>query len=144
MIIYKITNKFNGKIYIGQTIRTLEQRWSKHKSDSRTRNYPIYLAIRKYGSEVFTVETLCTCDTQEELDKMEIYHISLYNTVSPNGYNLELGSNGKGKQTPETCLRISNSKKGIKRGSPSIETRNKMSVFAKNRTYSEETRVKMR
>ena len=27
MLIYKITNKINGKIYIGQTTRTLKERW---------------------------------------------------------------------------------------------------------------------
>ena len=30
-IIYKITNKVNGKCYIGQTTKSLSDRWSKHK-----------------------------------------------------------------------------------------------------------------
>ena len=30
MIIYKYTNKLNGKIYIGQTVRTLEERLKEH------------------------------------------------------------------------------------------------------------------
>ena len=28
--IYKITNKLNGKIYIGQTSRTVQERWKEH------------------------------------------------------------------------------------------------------------------
>ena len=34
MIIYKITNKQNGKMYIGQTINSLEDRWKRHQSDA--------------------------------------------------------------------------------------------------------------
>ena len=34
MIIYKITNKENNKVYIGQTIRTLQQRFNRHKNDA--------------------------------------------------------------------------------------------------------------
>ena len=30
MLIYKITNKINGKIYIGQTTRTLKERWADY------------------------------------------------------------------------------------------------------------------
>jgi hypothetical protein len=76
---------------------------------------------------------------------MEIHYISLYDTLSPNGYNLELGGNGKGKQTLETCLKISKSKKGVKTGPRvmSLDEHNKMSEIAKNRTYSSETRAKM-
>ena len=48
MIIYKITNNINNKIYIGQTTRTLEERIAEHK---RKRNPLISKAIKKYGIE---------------------------------------------------------------------------------------------
>ena len=33
MIIYKITNKINQKIYIGESTRTIEERWSDYVRD---------------------------------------------------------------------------------------------------------------
>ena len=33
--IYKITNKVNGKVYIGQTITTVQRRWNQHKRNAR-------------------------------------------------------------------------------------------------------------
>ena len=33
MVIYKILNQLNGKVYIGQTTRTLEQRWKDYIKD---------------------------------------------------------------------------------------------------------------
>ncbi len=35
MKIYKATNRINGKIYIGQTIRDLDERWKRHINDAK-------------------------------------------------------------------------------------------------------------
>ena len=53
--IYKITNLVNGKSYVGQTIRTIEERWKQHIKDSKGNKDDFYLhrAIRKYGKENF-------------------------------------------------------------------------------------------
>ena len=55
--IYKIYNDVNDKIYIGQTIRTIEHRFCQHIYDSKNedRNYPLYCAMRKYGKEHFSI-----------------------------------------------------------------------------------------
>lgn len=49
MLIYKATNNINGKIYIGQTTKTLEERKKYHKRDSKRIDNLFYRAIRKCG-----------------------------------------------------------------------------------------------
>ena len=53
--IYLITNKINGKQYIGQTVKTVQKRWSRHLADSKNFDFYFYKAIRKYGKENFKV-----------------------------------------------------------------------------------------
>ena len=55
MYVYKITNKINGKVYIGQSIRPIEERFKRHINDSIKNNLDTHLAraIRKYGFESF-------------------------------------------------------------------------------------------
>jgi len=57
--IYKITNKINGKIYIGQACNIVT-RIRKHKNtiNSKRNNYPIYYDMIKYGFDSFEVSVL--------------------------------------------------------------------------------------
>lgn len=84
--IYKITNKTNGRAYVGQSIH-IEQRWQEHISQNK--NSLIHLAIKKYGVKNFTFEVLEECQP-EELDIKEQYWIKYYNTYEE-GYNLTMG-----------------------------------------------------
>lgn len=96
MIIYKITNLMNNKIYIGQTTQTLKERMRAHLKDYK-RNLPIDVDLYKYGIENFKVEVIDNATNKEELDQKEIYYIKLYNSKYPNGYNLsDGGSTTKG------------------------------------------------
>lgn len=89
MIIYKITNKITGKCYIGQTVQTLQRRWYKHLHDSRCP--AMRDALKKYGEDNFTIEVIDNAETIEELNKKEVYWISFFNSLVPNGYNLQDG-----------------------------------------------------
>ena len=89
-IIYKITNKVNGKVYIGQTRTSLKERMSKHYSHSRVENVTgIDAAIKKYGKENFDIDIVEECP-QGLLDEKERYYINYYNSYNE-GYNLTLG-----------------------------------------------------
>jgi len=94
MIIYKVTNKINNKCYIGQTIRSLEQRKHEHSRDIKKFNIVFYRSIKKYGWNSFEWKVLEKCDTKEELDEMEFHYIKQYNTFIPNGYNMTWGGDG--------------------------------------------------
>lgn len=90
--IYKITNDINDKVYIGQTIFTVQQRWNKHLVDSKDSNYHIHMAMKKYGIEHFKCEIIEECDNSK-LDEREIYWIDCYDSFN-NGYNSTLGGQG--------------------------------------------------
>ena len=83
-IVYKITNLINGKLYIGQTIRTLEERFKAHYYDDESN---IGNAIRQYGRENFTIEVIEKCDSKEELNAYENYYIAYFDSKEPKGYN---------------------------------------------------------
>ena len=89
-IIYKITNKVNGKSYIGQTRYTIEFRWRQHQH--KKDNTYFHNAIHKYGIQNFSVEVLEECDV-EKLNSREIFYIAKYNTFKE-GYNLTIGGEG--------------------------------------------------
>ena len=116
MLIYKITNNINGKIYIGQTIRILHSRKKgyenevKYKPDSR----PIIRAMNKYGFENFTFEVLeDNIESVIILNKRERYYIeTLQSMVGQNGYNIEFGGNGVGKHSEETKRKIGEAQRG--------------------------------
>jgi group I intron endonuclease len=89
-IIYKITNKINGKVYIGQTTQTLSDRWSKHKYRN-SHSKLIRLAIKKYGIENLTIEEFCSCFSIDSLNLLEERIIAQFNCITPHGYNLTSG-----------------------------------------------------
>ena len=93
--IYKITNKINNKVYIGQTNRTIEIRWKEHCRHLKS-NMPICKAINKYGKENFLIEKLEEC-SDILLDKREQYWIEYYNSFNKeNGYNATFGGQNSG------------------------------------------------
>ena len=101
MIIYLITNKVNGKKYVGQHCGRKDSRWKQHLNEALKKQNPrpLYAAMRKYGTENFSYKVLEELDRmapQELLDEREIYFISEYDTYIKNGkgYNLTLGGGG--------------------------------------------------
>jgi group I intron endonuclease len=92
--IYKITNKVNGKVYVGQAL-DIKHRFNRHRNDAfdpqnRQYNSALYQAIRKYGFENFVFEILEEC-TPNQLDEREIYYIAKLQAFGTNGYNLTPG-----------------------------------------------------
>lgn len=91
MIIYKAINKYNDKVYIGQTIYSLEDRkrghFERYKGETHTKFYD---ALRKYGWDNFNWSVIDTAKNLIELNKKEIYWINFYGSVN-NGYNMAPG-----------------------------------------------------
>lgn len=89
--IYKITNRVNNKVYIGQTRFTVEHRFKQHLKNYKIehRIQPLYLAFSKYGIENFEVETIEECSI-DKLNEREMFWIAKYDSFK-HGYNATLG-----------------------------------------------------
>ena len=88
MIIYKATNRINGKCYIGQTRHSLAERKRIHLTKANQGiNTHFYSAIRKYGADNFDWETLCVANSKEHLNELETFYITKYNSIK-HGYNM--------------------------------------------------------
>jgi group I intron endonuclease len=91
-LIYKVTCKTTGKVYVGQTIRTFEERKREHLKQARlnTKEFSLlHKAIRKYGKEDFEWVVLEECSL-EESDDREIFYIEKEKSfVRDGGYNLK-------------------------------------------------------
>lgn len=134
-IIYKIENKVNGKIYIGQTTKKSFDERYRGDVERNTHNKHLQNSIKKYGIENFKIdECLCECDSEEELNEAEKFYIDYFNTMDPNhGYNKREGGNG-GKLSDETKEKLSES---IKKALADPETKKKMSEARKGKYCGE-------
>lgn len=115
--VYLITNKVNGKRYVGITCRGYQARFNEHVLEAAAGSPAmLHNAMRKYGSENFDVICIESNIPDEEIEQKEKYYISLYNTFYPSriGYNMTEGGGGMCgyKHTPEARAKISKNLQG--------------------------------
>lgn len=151
--LYIVTNKVNGKIYIGQTKR--KDRWYYHvwaATKGKNNKMLLHKAIRKYGAENFEYEVLVSGIPKEKIDEYENMFIKSFNsTEEDTGYNFLSGGSAysgsmKGEKHPmfgrknPALAERNRTRKGI----PSSENQKMVaSLRHKNKTTSEETKEKM-
>ena len=125
--IYLITNTITRKQYVGQTLcKNIESRWNQHKSCSKkTLGRYILSAYKKYGIKNFKFQIICIC-FDEDCNKFEEEYIKKFNTLVPNGSNLRAGGLNS-KQHPETIEKRVSKLRGRVYGTPSEETKKKIS-----------------
>ena len=143
--IYKITNKLNGKCYIGQTIH-FEERIKKYKKLNVKGQPKIYRALKKYGVDSFTFELFDTAPDQLTLDFLEDIYVRCFDSIEY-GYNQKPGGGNKVAFTEEIKKKISDAQ----RGQNSVwfgrkhteEEKRKISLSHKGKKHTEETKQKM-
>ena len=91
--VYLITSP-SGKRYVGATRHDAQTRWKRHVKDSAGTWSALYAAIRKYGPEAFSVETLEEHDDFADIARAEVRLIAQLGTMFPGGYNLTPGGEG--------------------------------------------------
>jgi group I intron endonuclease len=151
MFVYILTNKINGKQYVGQTTLTPDARWRLHISAARngSEDCPIfYRAIRKYGQASFEMHFIALPEdsSQALLDRVEIRTIAKLSTMSPAGYNIREGGHGGGRMSEETRLKMSAAHQGQKMPPRSADWRSKQSAAQKGKLRgprTAETRAKI-
>ena len=112
--VYCITNKVNGKLYVGVTTKGYKNRFASHVWHSRKSSgncRALYNAMRKYGQSAFSVELIDTASSFEEMNQLERKYIAQLGSLHPNGYNLTDGGDA-GSFAEETRLMASKRLKG--------------------------------
>jgi hypothetical protein len=137
MVIYKITNIINNKIYIGQD--------KNNRVNYLGSGDLIKLSIKKYGKENFTKEILRICESQDELNYYEKHYISSYNSTDKTvGYNISFGgTNGtmfNRQHSYETKQKMSVSHLGKEKSDKHKEN---ISKSLTGKKMSDETKQKM-
>jgi group I intron endonuclease len=141
MLIYLITNKVNGKIYVGQTRKTIEKRWRGHVLAARAgASLHLYNAIRKYGPDNFEVQEIASAVSLDELNQLEMDYIKKLRAANRRvGYNMTMGGGG-GVPTLEVRRKISKANTGRK---ASDQTRQRLSLSHKGKVLPLEQRKKI-
>ena len=130
-VIYKITNKVNGKVYVGQTTMGFNKRYDNTNWWEKTHNEHLKSSVEKYGVENFKVnKTFDFAFSKEELDIKEISYIIMYKSNDREfGYNKKDGG-ANGVYSIESRIKMSEAHKGVRL---SEETRRKMSEVRKGK-----------
>ena len=94
--IYSITNTINQKSYVGLTRKdNPTDRWKEHirNATAGRLDYPIYVAMRKYGTHNFRFKILEECG-EDKVTERERHFIKELNTYNDGGYNATTGGEG--------------------------------------------------
>lgn len=96
MVVYRITNAQNGKVYIGCTVRPVGARFSHHLSAARQGKAQwICAAIRKHGVAAFGIKVIGEATSIEEMLRLEQQQIAAHCSQDPGrGYNMTAGGEG--------------------------------------------------
>lgn len=99
--IYLIYNNKNDKVYVGQTLKPIEDRFKEHINEAkmmRIETMPLYHAMNKHGIENFKIKLLEEV-LEKQADEKERYYIKLYSSFKK-GYNATIGGKNGAKRIP--------------------------------------------
>ena len=150
-VVYIHTCNVNGKSYVGVTNKAAEDRFVEHcQAARRGSRFAFHAAIRKYGEEAWTHETVATVGSLNEAHEMEVRLIAERRTTEREfGYNMTAGGDGfRGlERTEEHAKAISEALMGHIH---SDETRQKLAQYKGEkasfygRKQSDEWKAKMK
>jgi group I intron endonuclease len=142
--VYLVTNKANGKRYVGITTNPVAVRWGQHVRrayNQGSRKTALAAAIVKHGPDAFTVEEFASARNRADLLALERIVIAQLGTNrNRRGYNMTEGGDTPAPPTPASRAAISAAMKGKPK---SAQTRAKFAARMLGTTMSPETRAKL-
>lgn len=112
--VYLIRNTLNDKLYIGQTRRSLAERWREHWWGREKGTSALQRAIKKYGVSAFELSVLHRSDSPEDLSRAEAFCIFVFrSSLRGYGYNLTTATRGAPFFNEETRRRRSAALSGL-------------------------------
>lgn len=141
-IIYKFTNKLNGKSYIGVTNRGFNTRLQEHILASSNPKFKFHQALKKYSIDNFNYEILVEdIGTKDEANRLEIYYVTIFDSYK-NGYNMTQGGGNRGefKHSDESRAKMSKAHSGKKLSESQKE---KLRLASTGRIMSEDVKLKL-
>jgi group I intron endonuclease len=130
--IYLITNTLNGKQYVGQSLG-VRKRFSSHRRAARLKlkreAFYLHNAISKHGEDKFKFEVLLYATDPDYLNLMEQKVIAGFNTMAPNGYNLDSGG-GVDRKASEASKAKRKGKQPWNKGIPATEEQKRRQSIA--------------
>ena len=139
--IYIIYCKTLNKNYIGKTTETLQRRFRRHIVDKNKSCRMLADAIEKYGENDFTINSLATNINEDMLNFYENKYILEYNTLHPNGLNLQSGGSNGFCHNQDTIEKMSLAQKGRV---ITEDAKEKISISNKFKMHTEESKEKMK
>jgi len=138
--LYSITNKVNGKLYVGITSQP-RKRFNCHGGKAKTDNMAIRRSMVKYGRENFEFKVLLN-GSRSYCAEMEKKAIISFGSKVPAGYNISNG--GEGSSTPCSEEHKERLRKLFTGRPISEEQKAKISATLTGKPLSEETKAKLR
>lgn len=122
MNVYILRCIASGGCYVGKA-NNVSKRWSEHRTAARLGHRGVvYNAMRKYGAESFTVQTIEECSSEAEAFEREAFWVDfLDSTTDGCGYNLRSGGKGGYRPSSETRLRMSAAGRGRPKSREHVE-----------------------
>lgn len=150
MIIYKVTNLINGKVYVGATKQRLSDRVWDHKAKAFRHGSKslFHTALRKHGWANFKWEIIDQASTVSELHDKERLHISGFKTFnSDKGYNSTSGGHKGTRISDKMKEGVSKFHKGRKHSEEENKAKSLRQMGAGNpfygKSHSSETKTKI-
>ena len=141
-VIYKFTNKLNGKSYIGVTNRGFNTRLQEHISASSNPKFKFHQALKKYSIDNFDYEILVDdIETKNEANRLEIHYVTLFDSYR-NGYNMTQGGGNRAefKHSDESKAKMSKAHSGKKL---SEQQKEKLRLANTGKIISEDVKLKL-